>query len=419
MGMIAQIAVLGLLLASAGFLYAEDDSLRIKFDGVLDVRFGKTGAATGWLDGGLGKTRYGGADGESANVLRLSQASLLMSVSRNDVLSARIHINIDAEPDREQMRGPIDLIEAFVSYCPVLSPQVRLKTRGGVFFPPVSLENRGTAWTTPYTITTSAINSWIGEEVRTTGVEATLVLSIASNELAFTGAAFGNNDPTGTLLAWRGWALHDRQTGFSDRLPLAPIPSIEPGGLFQQQPRFAQPFREIDGRLGTYSGICLKNRYLELNGIYFNNRGRQSDFDGFQYAWKTDFANAGVDVPLPGNFEILSQFMAGRSRMGAIEMVNIDFYALYGMVTSSFGRNRVTLRYDNFRVQDRDQFVIGDNNNEDGSAWTFAYMLSLAEKHRLAFELLRVESDRPVRATLQIPIHSVDTLFQTSFRFQF
>src|SRR5207244_7487700 len=129
----------------------------------------------------------------------------------------------------------------------------RMNARGGIFFPPISLENSGPAWTSVYTITPSAINSWVGEEVRATGGEGSLTWSGAQHELTFTGAVFGWNDPTGSLLAWRGWTLEDRQSGFSDRVPLPPIPSIGPGGdVFPRQPLFVQPFREVDSRPGYY-----------------------------------------------------------------------------------------------------------------------------------------------------------------------
>ena len=224
-----------LLCAFSSIVFSDDDFPRLQFGGLIDVRFAKTDEARSWLDGGLGKTRYGALDEEGSELLRLSQGSLLLTAAASDDLSARLHLNIDAEPHRDLNRSRIDLIEGFISYRPVFSPQIRFRFRGGVFFPPVSLENRDAAWTSPFSITSSAINSWIGEEVRVTAAEANFILSHKSSEYSLGGAVFGNNDPAGTLLAWRGWALHDRQSGFSDRLPLAQIPAFQPDGLFPQQ----------------------------------------------------------------------------------------------------------------------------------------------------------------------------------------
>lgn len=84
-------------------------------------------------------------------------------------VGAHAQLNIDAEPSEDQFRGRIDIIAGYVFYRPALTTILHLDLRGGVFFPPVSLENPGPAWTTVYTITQSALNSWIGEEVRPTG----------------------------------------------------------------------------------------------------------------------------------------------------------------------------------------------------------------------------------------------------------
>ncbi len=378
------------------------------FSGFLDFRGIKTTDTVSWLDSGSGKLRYGSEDGNSREIFRISQVSVTFFAALNDELSAHLQLNVDAEPDRIQTGSRIDLIEGFVSYRPVLSPYLRLRIRGGVFFPPVSLENRGPQWTPLYTITPSAINSWIGEEVRVTGAEAGAVLSRDSTEYSFTGAIFGNNDPAGTLLAWRGWALQDRQTGFTDRLPLAAIPALQPGGLFPLQPDFVEPFREVDGRAGFYTAGTVHNSKFEVNGIFYDNRGKPSVFDGVQYAWKTDFVNAGAAIPLKERFEILGQYMTGRSVMGIGDMVNISFHSYYLLATAAFEQFRITARYDDFRVRDEDAYRLEDDNAESGNAWTFAWMMTVRQKHRIAAELLRVHSQRITTRT--------EWQFQLNFR---
>lgn len=400
-------------------LRAQDEFPKVHIGGVVDARFISTDSTVSWQDGSLGKLRYGGADGERSELIRISQASLLVQVSLSDVLSAKIQLNADAEPDRFRGHSAVDLIEAYLSYRPVLSPFVRLRMRAGVFFPPVSLENTGPAWTTPYTITTSAINSWIGEEVRPSGGEFGLVLAPHSQEIVISGAAFGNNDPSGSLLAWRGWTLNDRQTGLRDQLPLAPIPGIQDYGVFPRQAPWVQPFREIDGRLGYFANASWTNRWFELRGFRYDNRGVPTDFDGAQYAWYTEFNHFGAEVHLPAGFEIISQVLGGDSKMGPADAVNINFRSAYVLATTVVGRHRFTVRYDTFRIKDHDRFPELDNNKEDGSAWTAAYLIQTGEKHRLGFELLRVESDRPVRASLKLPVHDVELQFQASARIMF
>ena len=391
----------------------------VSVDALADLRWIHTPSETGWLDGGLGKTRYGGSQGENRNDFRLSQLSLLISSSLTHDFFARAQINVDAEPDQGWKRHRVDLIEGYVGYRPVLTPYLRLKIRAGVFFPPASLENRDAAWTSPYTITYSAINSWIGEEVRVTGGEGSLAFQRGGNEFAFSGSVFGKNDPTASLLAWRGWSLSDRQTGYSDRLPLALIPSLLPGGLFPQQPEYVQPFREVDGKPGFYGAFSWTNRRFEFNGLHYANRGVQTDFDGSQYAWDTTFGDLGLALHLPHNFELLAQFLGGSSRMGFHSMVHIDYRAAYGLLSNSFGKNRLTFRYDIFRVNDHDRFVDVDNNNESGHAWTFAYIFTLTEKYRLATEFLHVNSSRPERLKIGLPEREDATTFQTSLRLRF
>jgi hypothetical protein len=405
----------GLLLT--GIVQAQDQ--KFKLGVLLDGRYILTDLPVSWLDEGLGKLRYGGENNDRRNLFRLAQASVLLNASFTDSLSAKVQVNVDSEPERSLQRRPVDIIEAYLSYHPLLSTHTRVRVRGGIFFPPISLENTGPAWTSPYTITSSAINSWIGEEVRPTGGEFTFVWSGTQNEFAVTGAIFANNDPTGSLLAWRGWAMHDRQTGYADKLPLADIPAIGYSySLFPEQPYWTQPFREVDGRPGYYAGAAWNNaKSVDLRALYYDNRGNPTSFDGKQYGWHTKFTNAGVHLTLPARFEILAQYMRGGTEMGYYEAVHNDFYASYILVTSAFGNSRMSVRYDHFSVEDIDANTIEDNNDEHGWAWTADYLYNFNEHYRLAFELLEVDSTRPIRTALGLPPHTVETQFQTSFRF--
>ena len=105
----------------------------------------------------------------------------------------------------------------------------------------------------------SAIGSWIGEEVRSTGVEGTLVLAAGGfNELELQGGVFLCNDSIGALLAWRGFALHDRQGTYRDELPLQAVLSLTDPRFFAEQGRRTQPFHEIDDRPGLAGASTLR-----------------------------------------------------------------------------------------------------------------------------------------------------------------
>lgn len=410
---------LALLLAARPTLAGDDDFPKVNWGLLGDARAVATDDTVSWLDEGLGKTRYGASDdGDARRLLRLSQASATLSVFFTDEISTKLHVNVDADPSSRYDGKAIDyldVVEANFSYRPVLSPHVRLATRFGLVFP-FTVENDGKAWTATRTITASAANSWIGEEVRPTAAEIGVILSPEGHEISLTGAAFVANDPAGTLLAWRGWALHDRLTGIHDEIPLAPIPSVEEGGIFARQARWDMPIKELDGRIGWYARASwvYGNRF-DLRAFYYDNRGDPLRFDGNQYAWDTRFKNLAAIVPAGPHVELIGQWMAGHTEMGPRAAV-LDFDTESLLATAFWGRHRVTVRYEEFSTTDLDRFQLEDDNDEEGKAWTAAYILETGEKHRLAFELLRVESDRDERAAIGLPIHAEELTAQLSFR---
>ena len=396
------------------------------FHTVWDFRYIRTDRETSWLDRGLGKTRFGGEGREPRNLFRLPQASFVADLEPLESLSVHAQVNLDLEPEIPGGRYGWDrlrLIELFADWrLGFADDAYELGAKGGFFFPPISLENIGEAWTTPFTITPSAINAWIGEEVKVTGAEVSLARVGLENEIRARGSVFWNNDPTGSLLAYRGFALHDRQTGARDRVPLPPIPSIEPGGDFARQAPWVEPVQEIDDRAGYYAGLdWTRYRRLRVNGLYFDSRGVPTAFDGDQYAWETRFTNVGALVFLPGEAELFGQFLDGNTFMGfrGSKRMDVDFRAWYALVTAPIGRHRFTLRYDRFETRDRDPFVAPDGGNEDGHGWTLAYSLGLFGEHRVFAELLRVWSDRPARSTLGLAPGGSDLQFQLSLRLVF
>ena len=77
----------------------------------------------------------------------------------------------------------IDLTQAYLEWRPLTLSPNRYRVKIGGFYPRLSMENRGAAWTSPYTISSSAINTWIGEEIRIFGAE----LSVSRRLQAFGG----------------------------------------------------------------------------------------------------------------------------------------------------------------------------------------------------------------------------------------
>jgi hypothetical protein len=393
---------------------------RFKFDLVLDGRAITTPTSISFLEGGLGKTRYGH---EPRTVqARLAQAALLGRIELRPDLTVRVHVNVDAEHDFHRR---VDLVEGLVRYNPAIGDTASLDIRAGVFFPTVSLENTDPGWLSPYTTTFSAINSWIGEEVRSIGVEAGPSFRINEAQLRLFGAATRANDPNGTLLAWRGFALHDRVSGFADRLPLPPLKSFEVPYLFPDQPQHVQPIREVDQKWTWSAGLSLTHPKHRIKVLFQPQTANPAIFDGQQYAWRTGYWAVGASR-LFGPVELLAQGLDGETRMGIAasghNAIIAKFQAVYGMASwteSAAARHRLSVRYDAFRVRDHDEFPAADPNDETGSAWTFAYAFSPGARHHITTEFLRVESTRSNRRDLGLDPRAVEILGTLSWRVTF
>jgi len=401
--------------------YADDDFPEFKYSGLLDLRMASTDDTVSWTDKGLGKTRYGADSNSSSRTLgRLASAALAVSTRFSWNYKGRLVLKYDPE-----QKDTLDVLEGFISYVPITTSSYRFKSRIGAFFPPISLENKGVAWTSPYSITPSAINSWVGEELKTLGAEATLLKSTDENRYSLTAAVYKANDPAGGILSYRGWALHDRAIALNDRLPLSAITPFQAGKAFAAQAPWVEPVGEIDGDWGYYiAGLWDYLDVAEFRAMYYDNRADPNAFDGEQYAWHTRFTSLGVKFELEDDVDILAQHMSGNTLMGVGGPSNIfnaidnDFSSFYLLVSKRYQAHRFTLRYDNFTVEDIDNGVLVpyDLNEEDGDAWTLAYTLRMKRKHLLMLEAMHVASNRPARAQIGAPVNIKELQLQLSYR---
>jgi hypothetical protein len=240
----------GIVSGSAGPARAQIDLIsRDTFSGQIDARLSASDGEASWQDGGFGKTRYGGANPGEVGRLQIASADLVWRPQLAWDLSG--YVDAVAQPDQ---RHGVDLSEAFALYKPLPRPDgFRYSARVGMMYPPVSMENDGPAWTPTRTITPSAINSWIGEEVKTLAAEATVGRRWGDQEVSLTAAVFMGDDTSGTLLSWRGWALHDvRSTAFG-ALPIPQVPAAHKAFFPTSQGPDSQSVDEIDGRPGVYA----------------------------------------------------------------------------------------------------------------------------------------------------------------------
>jgi hypothetical protein len=356
-----------------------------------------------WFEGGGSGLRFG----EDDSALQLAQAGVELSYKLSPTWQAKTVLLAYTHHSEE-----ITASEAFLHYRPVPTSQWRNEWRFGAFHLPISLENRGPLWTSPYSLNSSAINTWIGEELRTIGAEGRWSLpGQARNvdwDLSLYGAAFGLNDTAGMMLTWRGWAQHDRFAGLSSDYPLADLPQVGEGALFEDQISRFEPFVEADDRLGFYVGGDLaigaklgRNRALKLSYLYYDNQAKSTALRDGQYGWRTRFHHASAHWRLAGNFEILSQAMSGDTLMGAGPTTSIeaDFWSAYLLFSKRFGAHRASLRWDRFEVEDLDQTPY-DNNDEHGSSATLSYSYNWGKGWKASVNLTHWESDRPIRAMI-------------------
>ncbi|MBT5108675.1 MAG: hypothetical protein HOM25_08335 [Rhodospirillaceae bacterium] len=393
---------------------AQEEFPTFNVHGLIDLRAVQTDDQVGWLDDGLGKTRFGGKRGEgSRHTGALGDASLILRSRFNWSTGGYLHLKFDKD-----QKTPIDVAEAFVTVKPVSTSQWRFGFKIGSFLPPVSLENVDEAWQSPYTISWSAINSWIGEDIRTTGAEATGRYRYDGGGVTLGGALFFGNDLSGTILEKRGWALHDRLTTLSGNIPQPATSATfdSPGDI--------EPFKEVDDRPGFYlfthgedediGGEILITLYDNLADDAGTRRGHP--------AWRTRFAAAGFVYDLPHGIELLSQFMYGdtRRQLTGVNEFDVVYAAAYVMLSGFVDEDeihRLSLRHDRFGIDERDAFA--RNSNEIGDAWTAAYSYRPDDTHRLTFEALTVRSKRASRLSTGISAVQRDTTLQASYRFSF
>jgi hypothetical protein len=389
--------------------------------GLVSLRLFDADTSRSWVDGGLGKLRFDEGD----EPLDLGAAIVAYQARLTPTLAARAVASAYAD-------GPgslLDLDEAYLEWRPVPRSAWKLLARGGAFHAPLSLENTGVGWTSPYTISYSAVNGWFGEELRTIGTDVQLThdgaVSGSPHDLTALLGAFRANDPAGALLTWRGWAIGDRPTRLFERLPLAPLPAFGGDGLFFVQEPFEEPFHELDGRTGWYGGVQWD--YLDRSRLrlqHYDNRGDASVARHGQWAWRTEFDHLGWHLRLPTGTDLIAQAVRGETEMDGFDepFVYADFGAAFLLVSHAWGRQRMSVRYDDFRVEDEDA-IAGDPNQEDGHAWTAAWFLDGPPGRwggwRVGAEALRVRSWRPAREILGEPVRRTEKSFQLVAEWRF
>jgi hypothetical protein len=388
-----------LLLACIGY------GAHAEIEASLDLRLVDSNGRDSYLDGGLGKLRFDSDD----DGLQLGRARFAWRGG----IGGDWHVSVDLSAWSLRDHNAIDITEGWLEWRPVPSSAWRSNLKIGAFYPPISLEHRASGWTNPYTIDSSALNTWIGEEFRTIGIGYELEhLGTAQGgrfDYGVSAAVFGWNDPAGVVLALRGFSLNDRQTPLFGR-----IGTFAYGGREQRV-----IFSEIDNRPGYHVGAYIKSdNGLELRGLHYDNRGDPSvekeSID--DYAWHTKFESLGMRWDGSRGTALIAQWLDGTTRATPDAASTWNYNAWFVLAAQDFGKHRFAARYDNFYTHLDHDYSPAPWSHDDGKAFTLGWTWSVREHVELDAEWLRVDSDYDVRAMLGEAPHAVEHSLQLAVR---
>lgn len=375
---------------------------RLDLTAEADVRWVAASGAPSYLNGGEGLLRF---DPEHED-LRLGYALLAARLRISDTLTA--HVVADAYGDHD--RNFIDLSEAYLEARPFPSNAIRWSAKAGAFFMPVSLENRGPGWTDVYTITPSALNTWIGEEFRTIGTQVEARWLGASQgylgDVALVGAIYGWNDPAGELLADRGFGLTDR-------------PSTLFGGIGQPP---EEAYHEVDRRPGYYGGLMWRHHdWLELRALRYDNRADPYAETTTAYAWHTRFSTVGARLEPTEHWTFIAQYLDGTTATAADIVTEslfvMNYRTAFTLVSLKQHRERFTVRFDDFQTHQVAGYY-GLPPNELGHAWTLGWMHDFGQGWTTALEWIRATSEFPPREEYEETDGLIESQLQLAVRYR-
>lgn len=386
----------------------EGEGPSVRFSGLLDVRYVHTTARRSSLYNvvqnmaGQNKLRYGGRDvnadeigDRSADLIAVPQASVVIDAAL--MPGTNLHLQANWDADTETGNGSAGLVEAYGETERAWGEHA-VRLRFGGFIPPISWEHPGTAWSTHYTLTPSAIGTWAGEDLRGFGGEAAWKWSASDAFSAkLTAGVFSGGDQTGWVLLTRGWALHDFQPDLNYTY------RIQEGGTTVVN----RPFKELDGRLGHYqrAHVVLFNRALEVGGGRWDNNADKSvqTIGSHLDVYDSSFQDYGAKLEWK-RLTLLAQTLDGSVQ--SLSFTERDYSARFGLLAYDFGKFLAAYRMDWFEV---DKF-------EEGIAMTSALTYRASLRQLVTVEYARYEVEPP---GVPNPVQTTDKLLSVNLRFLF
>ncbi|WP_266170142.1 hypothetical protein [Dyella subtropica] len=370
---------------------------------------------TSWTRGGFGKTRYG--DGKTQ--FHFGGAAVLGTAQVTPSLLALGQLQYQTSG-----HSGLSLLEGYLRYRPVSTSPWRWSLKAGAFFPPVSLENDAIGWTSPWTLSSSAINTWVGEELRVVGGEFQLEHRGAMASWDLRASLFRRDDPSGSILAYRGWSVGDLVAGIGSRLR---EPDAEVTEKHGRPPRYYDPFRSIGpSHWGNYVSLTWHAPGdTRVNLLHYDNHADPSAWAPYaggkrQYAWRDRFWSIGARTET-GPVTWIAQAMDGDTTWTRIPNLpqKTRYRAAFVLLGWNRGTWRPTLRVEHFSTQlpdDTSGDTPGEHQGEHGNAITAALNWRPRDWLRFTVEALRIRSTSTLRGEYGLPERVGDTQVQLSTR---
>jgi opacity protein-like surface antigen len=353
-----------------------------------------------WTQGAFGRFDVGAKNANDARTVNVDVAQLGFDWTPTSWLL--LHADGLARKEPSGTEGSrAGIVQAFADLY-----TEHLRLRVGSFWLPTSRENVDPLWNSPYTITYSALNTWIGQEVRPVGADVQF-----SPNFYFTvgGTAFKGNDTMGTLIADRGWTFGNRLTVYNENVAVPP-----PDGL-------TKPIgRDIDGKVGFSERIRFQlPERLMLQVAHIDNRAKVEPGDPPEVPWSTKFNVISFDAGQSAPTTIAAEWAKGETTLGFPGgSFTMDFSTVYLLVCRKSGPNRFTTRVERFSTRDHSR-APDDHNRESGKAYTVAWLHDVNEHFRTGLEYVRVDGDRAGAAAVGLDTRASGSTITVEVRYRF
>jgi hypothetical protein len=284
-------------------------------------------------------------------------------------LGAHVHLSARNEEDGSR-RGHAGVVEAYFEQNFRLAGGDRIRIMEGAFFLPTSRENVDSLWETPYTISSSALNTWMGEEFRPIGIDLSYGHRLPrASTVTAAATVYRGNDTFGAIPIDRGWAIRDRWALLGEHIPVTPT-------------LYTSVSAETDGRLGWAARGRWNNDHTSVQFTRIDNRSDARRY-GELFNWATRFNIASADTTWRGWTAIVETGWGSTAIQGSRGRFSFDIRSSYLLLSRKIANVRASVR--------ADQYTAGA---EDGHAFTAALFWEPAGKWRTGIEAITADGEK-------------------------